>query len=328
MTKYHESLLQLIEGLDVRARRNRREDLLLDSLQLRLDTLQQREIAIDDCVHQRIQNVARATAQQLRLVFGACTHILKSSLDAAAHRQDVVVPDEDGDLTDPQLTVNGLDHVQDCEDQLAVLFDLRSLMAVPRIFDRERMQVELGLHQLQRARVRFQQCDPDETTGLHQIAMDVLRLDIRELPPVLIRHAADQHRSSPLPKFSHRTVCPGRSRGPTLIAMRIAQVSLLHDTVAPWPSSNAGRAASYLIEELVSEGHEVTLFSSDDWERPPNFDMGSRACSAGRRTSRSSICTATVRTFPRLQIPSSRVWQPYMHRADSPAGDSGTLLIR
>ena len=48
--------------------------------------------------------------------------------------------------------------------------------------------------------------------------------------------------------------------------MRIAQVSLLHDTVAPWPSSNAGRAASYLIEELVSEGHEVTLFSSDDWE--------------------------------------------------------------
>ncbi len=63
--------------------------------------LQQREIAIDDSVHQRIQNIARATAQQLGLVFGACTHILKSSLDAAAHRKDVVVPDEDSDLTDP-----------------------------------------------------------------------------------------------------------------------------------------------------------------------------------------------------------------------------------
>jgi hypothetical protein len=35
--------------------------------------------------------------------------------------------------------------------------------------------------------------------------------------------------------------------------MRIAQVSLLHDTVAPWPSSNAGRAASYLIE--YTAGH-------------------------------------------------------------------------
>jgi hypothetical protein len=41
--------------------------------------------------------------------------------------------------------------------------------------------------------------------------------------------------------------------------VRIAQVSLLTDTVVPWPSSNAGRAAAYLIEELSGE-HEVTLF--------------------------------------------------------------------
>lgn len=47
--------------------------------------------------------------------------------------------------------------------------------------------------------------------------------------------------------------------------MRIAQVSLLTDTVVPWPSSNAGRAAAYLIEELVGE-HEVTLFASEQWE--------------------------------------------------------------
>jgi len=66
-------------------------------------------------------------------------------------------------------------------------------MTVACIFDRQWMQIELGLHLLQRAGVRLQQCDPDETTGLDQVPMDVLRLDVRELPPVLIHNAADQH---------------------------------------------------------------------------------------------------------------------------------------
>jgi len=47
--------------------------------------------------------------------------------------------------------------------------------------------------------------------------------------------------------------------------VRIAQVSLLTDTVVPWPASNAGRAVAYLIEELVGE-HEVTLFAPEEWE--------------------------------------------------------------
>lgn len=47
--------------------------------------------------------------------------------------------------------------------------------------------------------------------------------------------------------------------------MRIAQLSLLTDSVVPWPSNNAGRAAAYLIEELVAE-HEVTLFAPEQWD--------------------------------------------------------------
>jgi glycosyl transferase family 1/glycosyl transferase family 4 len=53
--------------------------------------------------------------------------------------------------------------------------------------------------------------------------------------------------------------------------MQIAHVSLLSDTVGPWPSSNAGRAVSYLIEELVSSGHEVTLFAGEQWETSAEF---------------------------------------------------------
>jgi hypothetical protein len=47
--------------------------------------------------------------------------------------------------------------------------------------------------------------------------------------------------------------------------VRIAQVSLLDDTVVPWPSNNAGRALAYLIDELVTD-HEVTLFAPEQWE--------------------------------------------------------------
>jgi hypothetical protein len=73
-------------------------------------------------------------------------------------------------------------------------------------------------------------------------------------------------------KSSHRVVCrladaahsigwpSGQER-----RVRIAQVSLLTDTVVPWPSNNAGRAAAYLIEELVGE-HEVTLFAREQWK--------------------------------------------------------------
>ena len=173
MTKHHQPLLQRIERLDVRARRSLREDLLLDPLELGLDRMQQRKIAVDDGIHERIQNVARAAPQQLGLVLAARAHILKAFLRATAHRQDVVAPDEDVDLADAQLAVDGLDHVQHREQEIAVLLDLRPLMAVPCIFDRQRMQVELGLHQLQRARIGFQQRDPDEAIGLDQIAMDV-----------------------------------------------------------------------------------------------------------------------------------------------------------
>jgi glycosyltransferase involved in cell wall biosynthesis len=48
--------------------------------------------------------------------------------------------------------------------------------------------------------------------------------------------------------------------------VKIAQVSLLYDPLAPCPSSNAARALLYLVEELVSEGHELTLFAVEPCE--------------------------------------------------------------
>lgn len=46
--------------------------------------------------------------------------------------------------------------------------------------------------------------------------------------------------------------------------MRIAQVSPLYESVPPKYYGGTERVVSYLVEELVKEGHDVTLFASGD----------------------------------------------------------------
>ena len=46
--------------------------------------------------------------------------------------------------------------------------------------------------------------------------------------------------------------------------MRIAQVSPLHESCPPQLYGGTERVVSYLTEELVRQGHEVTLFASGD----------------------------------------------------------------
>jgi hypothetical protein len=46
--------------------------------------------------------------------------------------------------------------------------------------------------------------------------------------------------------------------------MRIAQVAPLYESVPPKYYGGTERVVSYLTEELVREGHEVTLFASGD----------------------------------------------------------------
>src|SRR5215218_4907785 len=46
--------------------------------------------------------------------------------------------------------------------------------------------------------------------------------------------------------------------------MKIAQVSPLYESVPPRTYGGTERVVSYLTEELVAQGHEVTLFASAD----------------------------------------------------------------
>src|SRR4030095_11166395 len=46
--------------------------------------------------------------------------------------------------------------------------------------------------------------------------------------------------------------------------MRIAQVAPLYESVPPQKYGGTERVVSYLTEELVQRGHDVTLFASGD----------------------------------------------------------------
>ena len=46
--------------------------------------------------------------------------------------------------------------------------------------------------------------------------------------------------------------------------LRIAQVAPLYESVPPRLYGGTERIVSYLTEELVAEGHDVTLFASGD----------------------------------------------------------------
>ncbi len=46
--------------------------------------------------------------------------------------------------------------------------------------------------------------------------------------------------------------------------LRIAQVAPLYESVPPRGYGGTERVVSYLTEELVRQGHEVTLFASGD----------------------------------------------------------------
>src|SRR5215213_6897893 len=59
--------------------------------------------------------------------------------------------------------------------------------------------------------------------------------------------------------FMEHLACSGRE-----VALKIAQVAPLYESVPPQLYGGTERVVSYLTEELVRQGHGVTLFASGD----------------------------------------------------------------
>ena len=54
--------------------------------------------------------------------------------------------------------------------------------------------------------------------------------------------------------------------------MRIAQISPLVESVPPRLYGGTERVVAYLTEELVAQGHDVTLFASGDFYHQCEFN--------------------------------------------------------
>src|SRR5436190_17468124 len=100
--------------------------------------------------------------EQFGFALAPRTHLTKSLFSFTAYRKDVIWTGEDVDFTDPQFTVDNLDHLQYDENRVIVLLDLRTLVALPRVLDRELVQAEFMLHGGQLSRARILECNPDE----------------------------------------------------------------------------------------------------------------------------------------------------------------------
>jgi glycosyltransferase involved in cell wall biosynthesis len=82
-------------------------------------------------------------------------------------------------------------------------------------------------------------------------------------PPLPVRHVRAPHSKAPeLSQYSARLDL-GESKG-VVSDMRIAQVAPLYESCPPQLYGGTERVVSYLTEELVGQGHEVTLFASGD----------------------------------------------------------------
>jgi hypothetical protein len=168
------------------------EDAVLDLLELGLEGIEDGEIPVDHRVHERVQDVCGAMAQELGLALAARPHVQEAALRAAAHRQRVVPADEDVDLTHRQLVVgSALDHVENDEQRIAVLLDLRTLMSVAGILDGQRMQVELLLHGHELGLGGIGEGDPYEAPWPLEIIVNGSLVDVGELVTVLVGDAVD-----------------------------------------------------------------------------------------------------------------------------------------
>ena len=131
----------------------------------------------------------------MRLALGALAHAEKALVGAVARREHEVRADEDVDLADDQL-VGGpdLDRVQYREQRVAVLLDLRTLVAVASVFDGEIVQAELELHLLELFGGRVLERHPDEALRPPDVLADLVDRTVGEAVAVYVGDAVDQHR--------------------------------------------------------------------------------------------------------------------------------------
>ena len=134
-------------GLDARAR----EDLGLDLLDVDGDAVDDREVVVDDAVGDRVEDRARADAQEIGVGLEVQAHVVQRAALAVADGDHEARAEEDHHLADLDelLAVDvarGLEH--DEERVAAVDLELGPLVGVDGVLDGQRVQLEVPADRL------------------------------------------------------------------------------------------------------------------------------------------------------------------------------------
>ncbi len=196
MLQHHQLLLQRVKRLDVRPRRVAHEDLLLDLLQLRLHAVQDREIAVDDGVHQRVEHEARsvAAAARARARSARGRRRSPSASDGARRgcswgrrrcrprRRSAPRPPRRGDGSSVCRTTNS-------ESSYSSIFGRWWPLRASSTASGCRSN-SAAISSISSCR-RLEQRDPDEALGPRHVIADVGHRNVAELLPVLVGDAID-----------------------------------------------------------------------------------------------------------------------------------------
>src|SRR6185503_3205218 len=117
------------------------EDLVLDSVDPLVVVLEGREEAVGEAVDQAVEDDDRPL-ELARLLGVALAELVAARRVLAAYRDEVALRVEDVHLDEPVDVGRRRRPVDDEEDEVIVLLELRALAELLRVLERERMEVE------------------------------------------------------------------------------------------------------------------------------------------------------------------------------------------
>ena len=140
------------------------EDFSLDFAHVVFDAGDDRLVVVDDVVDDGVQDRSGSALQQFRSVFQARAHTAERGRRVVPYVQHGVWRHEDLDLTEVDLldVVDVPRRLQHQEQCIVVLFELRSLMGVERIFDHEIMEIDVQPYLFELGLRRIQETSPAE----------------------------------------------------------------------------------------------------------------------------------------------------------------------
>jgi hypothetical protein len=154
--------LQFVEFDDGFAAEFGGEDVVLQHVELVAEFVDDRLVVVDDEIENAVQRECRPLRQQFGFAFETGAHMTVGQRCAVAYGDQIAGTDESMGFAEADVAVQQLGGVHGQEQRVAVGFDLRPLMRVLGVFDREIVQAEFLLQFVEQGFLRLVQADPDE----------------------------------------------------------------------------------------------------------------------------------------------------------------------